>query len=328
MEYTWNRAFADGRDVLLMGGNAEKLLDASRRLSLEGNPSVSCFVEAPLLGEPDYDSLVIHNPRFSFPGCRISDLSLLQAQAAVDWAAGLGRAKPYLHFELDSSGCGSLSGIHCRMEGSLEWAEGFFRAMGQPERTAAFVRKVQNLPEGWFCRYTGVFPGRKTNNTRMEVKMLDQGTRRALCDPKYLRQCFDQIGFTAFNDRMLLDIARLAEVEASISIQFDMLPDGSFLPVLSFLSLYEKIRPDCSPLFAPGGWLKRTCGIYEDMGISDDRWQVLEKCFFTERKTYLTREGLEGRAYHCFPCCTKAKWIGGERTPAKFYLLLESRRIF
>ena len=328
MQYTWNRAFGDGREELLMGGGAERLLDASRRLTLAGNPSASCFVEAPLLGAPDYDALVIHNPRFFSPGRRIADHSLVQAQAAVDWAAGMGSMKPYLHFELDAAGFGMLSGIHCRIEGNLAWAEGFFQAVGEPGRTAAFVQHVRNLPKGWFCRYTGVFPGRKTDNTRMEVKMLDPDTRRALCEPGYLQQCFDQIGFTAYNDQMLQDIARLAEVEASISIQFDFLPDGSFLPVLSFLSLYERIRPDCSPLFAKDGWLRRTCEIYEDMGISDHRWQLLEKCFFSERKTYLTPEGLEGRAYHCFPCCTKAKWIGAERTPAKFYLLLDAMRTF
>ena len=104
MQYTWNHAFGDGREELLMGGGAERLLDASRRLTLAGNPSVSCFVEAPLLGAPDYDALVIHNPRFFSPGRRIADHSLVQAQAAVDWVAGMGSMKPYLHFELDAAG--------------------------------------------------------------------------------------------------------------------------------------------------------------------------------------------------------------------------------
>ena len=327
MEYTWSRAFADGREAALLGGSAERLLDACERLSLERARFVSGFVEAPLLGAPEYDALVIHNPGFLVPGCRIADTAQQKAQEVLDWAAAMGEIRPYIHFELDAAGSGTLSGIHCRIEGRLDWAEGFFRVVGEPHRTEAFVRNVRRLPEGWFCRYTGIFPGRQSNNTRMEVKMLNEAARHALCDVAYLRQCFDRIGFEAYDEPMLQDITRLASVDVPISIQFDFLPDGSFLPVLSFLSLYENVRPNCAPLFALDGGLRHTCQIYEEMGVSDDRWQMLEPCCFSAKRAFQTREGVELRFNHCFPCCTKAKWIGAERTPAKFYLLLDEQRV-
>lgn len=66
MEYTRFRAFAGGREAALMGGSAE-------RLSLTGAKSVSGFVEAPLSGVPEYDALVIHNPKYLSPGCRVAD---------------------------------------------------------------------------------------------------------------------------------------------------------------------------------------------------------------------------------------------------------------
>ena len=69
MEYTWSRAFADGREAALMGGSAERLLDACRRLSSAGAKTASGLVEAPLLGVPEYDALVIHNPRGLLSGC-------------------------------------------------------------------------------------------------------------------------------------------------------------------------------------------------------------------------------------------------------------------
>ncbi|MBR4577215.1 MAG: hypothetical protein IKO25_08420 [Clostridia bacterium] len=323
---TWNRAFSDGRENVLMGEGPERLLDASGRLSPAGCPSAACFVEAPLAGKPEYDSLVILNPRYCIPGCRMADPALVTAQAAVDWAAGMGRLRPYLHFELDAALSGTLSGIHCKIGGSMRTAEGFFGAVGEPERTDSFVRIVQSLPKGWFCQYTGVFPGRGTNNTRMEVTIADDQARRALCSPQYLRECFDAIGFTAYDGTMLADISHLAEVEASISIQFDMLPDGSFLPVLSLLSLYESIRPDCSPLFREDGWLKRTCEIYMDMGVSDDRWLQLEPCLFSDERVFFGENGFEVWEQHCFPCCTKMKWIGAGRRPAKFYLIVDAIR--
>ena len=328
MEYTWSRAFADGREAALMGGNAERLLDACGRLSLEGTRSVSGFVEAPLLGAPEYDALVIHNPRYLVPGCRIADPTQQKAQAVLDWAAGREPFPPYIHFELDAGDSGTLSGIHCKIEGDLALAEDFFRVVGEEHRGETFVRNAERLPEGWYCRYTGVFPGRDTNNTRMEVNPFTPEARRALSDPVYVRRWLDTIGFTAYSDAMLSDLARLASVDTPVSIQFDFLPDGTFLPVLSLLSTYEKVRPDCSPLFAPEGALRRTCRIYEEMSVSDGRWQLLEACCFSARRGFRMKDGaIELRFNHCFPCCTKAKWIGGERTPAKLYLLLDEQRV-
>lgn len=327
MNYTWDQAFGDGREAALVGGNAEKLLDASRRLSLAGNTSASCFVEAPLLGAPDYDSLVIHNPRSLYPGCRVADPSQELAQTVLSWAAGREGDRPYIHFELDSAGAGALSGVHCRMEGDMALAEGFFRAVGDPWRAGVLAWAVDRLPQGWFCSYAGVFPGRETGATRMEVNPADEITRRALCDKDYLRGFFDGLGFTAYDDRMLCDLARLAEVDVPVSIQFDLLPDG-FLPVCSFLSLYEHVRPDCSPLFRPDGGLTRSCRIYEEMGVSDGRWRLLEQCCFSQRRIFLKQNVLEKRFNRCFMCCTKAKWISAARSPAKFYLLMDVVRVF
>ena len=67
MEYTWSRAFADGREAALMGGSAERLLDACQRLSSAGAKTASGLVEAPLLGAPEYDALVSTTLAACFP---------------------------------------------------------------------------------------------------------------------------------------------------------------------------------------------------------------------------------------------------------------------
>lgn len=77
---TWDRAFANGREMVLMGEGPDRLLDAAERLSLAGGEFASCFVEAPLCGAPEYDALIIHNPRRIFPGCRIGDPTQAQAR--------------------------------------------------------------------------------------------------------------------------------------------------------------------------------------------------------------------------------------------------------
>ena len=204
-------------------------------------------MEAPLLGAPEYDALIIHNPRTLLPGCRIADPSQTKAQSVLDWAAGKKPVPPYIHFELDAGGSGTLSGIHCKIEGDLALAKEFFRAAGEPERTEAFLRRAEHLPEWWYARYTGVFPGRDTNGTRMEIEPFSPEARKAMSDPGYLRRFFDEIGFGFYDDAMLSDFAALSAIDTPVSIQLDFLPDASFLPVLSLLSMYENVRPDVSP---------------------------------------------------------------------------------
>ena len=328
MEYTWSRAFADGREAALMGGDAGRLLDACRRLSFAGAKTASGLVEAPLLGAPEYDALVIHNPHGLLSGCLVADSSLTQAQEVLDWAAQRKPYPPYIFFELDAAGSGSLSGIHCKIEGNLKLAEAFFRTVGEPERSKAFLRLADRLPEGWYARHAGVFPGRDINSTRMEVEPFTPEARQALSDPTYVRRWLDELGFTAYDDIMCSDIARLAAVDTPISVQFDFLPDGTFLPVLSLLSMYENVRPDCGPLFAEDGALRRLCLLYQEMGVSDGRWRLLEPCLFSARRGFRMPDGgIELSFHHCFPCGTKAKWREGRRTSAKFYLLLDASRV-
>lgn len=328
MEYTWSRAFADGREAALMGGDAGRLLDACRRLSSAGAKTASGLVEAPLLGVPEYDALVIHNPRGLLSGCLVADSSLTQAQEVLDWAAQRKPYPPYIFFELDAAGSGSLSGIHCKIEGNLKLAEAFFRTVGEPERSKAFLRLADRLPEGWYARHAGVFPGRDINSTRMEVEPFTPEARQALSDPTYVRRWLDELGFTAYDDIMCSDIARLAAVDTPISVQFDFLPDGTFLPVLSLLSMYENVRPDCGPLFAEDGALRRLCLLYQEMGVSDGRWRLLEPCLFSARRGFRMPDGgIELSFHHCFPCGTKAKWRESRRTSAKFYLLLDASRV-
>ena len=322
---TWQRAFADGREEKLLGSGPERLLAAVSQLSLLDSFRYSCFVEGPLSGAPDYDALVIHSPALLMPGRRVADPSQRLAQQVLDWAAGMGERCPYIHFELDAGS--KTPGIHCKIEGQLSTAQLFFEAVGEPWRMKAFEEAVSRLPEGWYCRYTGVFPGRKTGSTRMEVEPYTADARRSLEDPAYVKQLFDRIGFTAYHDTMLHDAARLMAVETPVSIQFDILPDGAFLPVCSVLSMYENVRPDCAPLFLPDGAVTRISKIYEEMGVSDGRWRMLEPSLFTERAAWRVQGRIEGWVHRCLPCCTKAKWIEGRRAPAKFYLLLEAIRV-
>lgn len=342
MRYTWDRAFADGRGSALTGDAAGRMLDACAKLRFDGT---HCAVgaEIPLLGPPNADVLVILPGERFYPGCRLYDPAQRTAQAVVDWVSRLGDTKADIFFELDAAGtagadatgtgspdisgtrASGLAGAYCRLEGRTDLAQGFFGALGEPERAAVFVRAADRLPEGWLCLYGAAFPGRAAGRTRLEVMIYGQEARASISHPEYLRECFDGMGFAAFDDEMLRDMARIAAVGVPLTLQLDLAPDGSFGPDISLVSSYEHIRPDVRPLFAEEGALYRICRMYEAMGTADFRWQRLEESCFAVKRTLLTPQGVRDVIHRSLPCCTKARWKGGRRAPAKYYAMLDAR---
>ena len=107
-----------------------------------------------------------------------------------------------------------------------------------------------------------------------------------------------------------------------------VLADILSVNLAAFLSLYSRFEFSLSALIQSGYLDQLARFAVIGTALTLIIFFLMRPAFFSERKTYLTPEGLEGRAYHCFPCCTKAKWIGAERTPAKFYLLLDAMRTF
>ena len=326
MKFSWERAFADGREAALVGEGPERMLDACGKLTLDGaKPAV--FVEAPLLGGAGYDVVTIIRGDRCRPGCKLDDKTQTKAQALIDWVAGLEKASPDMFFEFDASGSGALSGVHCKIEGRLDLAEGLFNAIGEPQRTVPFVKAAERLPKGWVCLYAAAFPGRQESYTRMEIIIFGKDARRLVGDAEYLRECFEQLGYKAYDEKMLRDAARIAAVGVPVTMQFDLATDGSFLPCFSLLSNYEHARSGFRKLFEEEGELARTCRIYEEMGIADERWKLIEKSCFAVKCTLLTAEGIADRVNRCLPCCTKVKWKSPDRRAAKFYLMLDSQRV-
>ena len=326
MKYTWERAFADGREAALVGEGSERMLDAYRKLLFDG-AQPAAFIEAPLLGRSGYDVVMILQGDRCYPGCKLHNETQTQAQAMIDWVAGLENTRPDMFFEFDASGSGKLAGVHCKIEGRLELAESFFNALGEPQRTASFIGTAERLPEGWICLYAAAFPGRQISTTRMEILIFGKEARRLVGDAEYLKECFEHLGYRAYDGQMLREAAQIAAIGVPVTMQFDLGSDGSISPCFSLLSNYEHARSNFRQLFGENGALNRTCRIYEKMGIADERWQLIEKSCFAVKCTLLTAEGIADRVNRCLPCCTKVKWKSPDRRAAKFYLMLDSQRV-
>ena len=325
MIYTWNRAFAEGRETALVGAGPERLLDALNRLLIPG-AALNALVEIPLGGEARYDLLVPVDMKRARCGGRLRE-PIPEAQAVIDWAAGIEAVPPNLFLEQDDAGGKVLSGYHCKIEGRLELAEGFFAAMGEPWRAEALVKVARRLPEGWICLYAAAFPHRASLVTRMETMVFSRAARAAAGDISYLARCFDELGFGVYDEKMLEDVVRLTGVGVPITMQFDISPEGDLLPTFSLVSNYEHIRHGFSSLFESDGDMARACCVYEAMGVADSRWKLAEDACFAVKRTLLTSNGIEVKLNRCSPACTKAKWENGSCAKSKIYFILEARNV-
>ena len=312
---------ADGRADALLGAGPERAIDSYRRFSTEhAGPCV--IVEMPLLGDPSYDVLSGNYQRRLQPGERLADASQVAAQAALDWAiAWKGDTPVALQFELDEAGgADQRPGIHCRHRGQIDAAEAFYEAIGEAWRAPLYREAAERMPREWSCQYAAVFPGRAGKVTRMELELAGEACERAAADPSYMRDCFETIGFHAYDQAMLDTISELAAMRPVHSLQFDILEDGTLGETFSLASYFESQGAATRTVFADGGTANKMCTFYERLGIADDRWRLIEGALVASKKAALSDQGFISVISLLLPCCAKAKWRGAKLLPGKFYL--------
>lgn len=321
MALVLERMMADGRAEALFGEGPGRALDSYRRFSTN-RIKPSTLVEIPLLGEPSYDVLVgLYHPGLA-PGDAIADTSQASAQAAMDWAARWrGATSLDLLFELDADG-GELQrpGIHCRVNGQLDAADGFYDAIGEAWRAPLYREVARRTPEGWRCKYAAVFPGRASQVTRIELELKGEARDRAAGNPSHLRDCFDAMGFSAYDQTMLETMAGLVEQLPSHTLQFDILADGTLGDTFSLASYFEGEGVRTRHAFARDGSATKLCAVYERLGIADGRWRLIEGALLSTKSTAITGRGIKSVISLSLPCCAKVKWRAARPLPGKFYL--------
>ena len=321
MEQTLSRVFADSAVEGLFGSGPERAISAYRSFWAEGTHPTT-IIECPLLDSPSYDVLVGSYGNSLVPGTRLPEENPPACHAAYDWAAALdGKRDVDVFFELDADGPeGQHAGIHCRHKGDMGAALDFYQVIGEGWRAPLYRAVVERLPEGWQADFAAVFAGRVGAPTRLELSTSDEVRRRIGESPEYLRAGFDQMGFSAYDGRMLEEISQLCAISLLDTLQFDILEDGSLGGTFSITSCYERTGADFARLFEDDGIVGRICRTYERMGCADDRWRLAEKAIFATKR--VAQIGLEARnvVTVSMPNCGKAKWIDAKLQPAKIYL--------
>lgn len=323
MEKTLTRAFVDEAVEGLFGAGPERAASAYRSFRAQGtHPGV--IVECPLLGPAGYDVSVGSYGNLLVGDARLPQTTPPVCHAAFDWAASLDRSRGIdLFFEMDADGPeGRPTGIHCRHWGDLAAAAEFFEAIGEGWRSRHYRAVSERLPRGWAPVFAAAFTGRPGAPTRLELALSDEARAAIGDDPAHLRECFDQMGFSAYDGKMLEDASRLAAASRMGMLQFDIRADGTLGETFSIVSCYERTGADFPRLFLDDGVIGCTCGIYEQMGFADGRWHLAEGAVFATKSSVWDDSGMHRVVTVSLPNCGKARWTGATPQPAKLYLLL------
>lgn len=317
------RAEGQGRGPLLFGADAGLACENVLPF-VEGVPFPKLYLEFPLAGEPFLDVTAIYGeiPR----GLRFDHPAAAGTDRLLDWFATACQEyeDTYLGFELDSGAPeGTLAGVHLfHPLGHAAYAVPFLEALGKPGAGRMYADKAARMPEGWPLAFVSVFRGRPGSPLRICGYMSREEQRLCAQDPTHVREAFEQIGFSAFDDAMLAQVCEvLAAASGGVDFQFDLMEDGSVGDTFAFDVSFPIMRTERDALaYFQGGNAARLMGLLEGWGIADGRWRAAPGMALARAIPTKSGEGGEGRLVLMLaPQWLKVRWRGGALQPAKLY---------
>lgn len=315
------QAADEGRGPILFGDNLARAREALQPFMV-GNTFPNVYLEHPLKGDPFLDVTVLYG---SFaPGTRIASEAAAGTETLIDWFASLpDMGDVCFGFELDTE-LEELppAAIHFQPRTHTELVEPFCEAIGEPERAKLYLDLVARMPEGWPLSFFGLFRGRP--NSPLRVCGYPDRDEVDTCgkDPQHLRDVFDELGFTAYNDTMLEQVATLMALGTrSIDFQFDVYPDGSLGNTFAIDLQFGIEQPESVRETFTDGIGARLMKQLESWGVADSRWQLGVQSAFARAIPVELDDGALGRfAFTLVPQWVKARWTDGVLQPAKLYL--------
>ena len=176
------------------------------------------------------------------------------------------------------------------------------------------------MPEEWQISYFGFMPGKPEYPLRVGGYLDTDEMRSCARNPGLLAERFDKIGFSAYNEDMLRQIADLlAAAPEQCDYQFNVLPDGRLSDVFDLEIKTDIDDPARVNESFSNGTVKQMLDILGRMGIADGR---REKCGFAFGRTvpFENAEGVpEPFVFLLMPQWTKARWKGGKPLTSKMY---------
>ncbi len=321
------QAADEGRGPVLFGQSQARASKAVPPfLVSKGFPDV--YLEHPLSGEPFLDVTVLYNNLE--PGTRVASPAAGEHSTMMDWFAQARRGFDNIScgFELDTNKEElPTAAVHFQPRSHVELVGPFFEAIGESQRADLYLDLAKRMPNGWPLSFFGLFRGRPNSPLRV-CGYLSAAERAACADkPAHLADVFDRIGFSAYDDAMLNQVAAImASGKRSYDFQFDIYPDGSLGTTFAIDVQFGIEQPEAVRQAFEVGPGAHVMGLLQDWGAADKRWKLGAQAAFARAIPVDLPDGKLGRfAFTLMPQWAKARWTQGVLQPAKLYHLAHAK---
>ena len=313
----------DGRGASLFGESMARTREVSLPF-LVGDSFPSVYLEHPLIGEPFLDiTLLLGKIEL---GTRIDSPAAGEHGAMLDWYADARHDNDDIccGFELDTKEEElPQASIHFQPRSHTELVRPFCEAISEPERAELYLNLANRMPSGWPLSFFGMFRGRPGSPLRV-CGYLNGDEKKAIAEnPSHLASAFEAIGFSSYDDAMLLQASTLmAAAPGSIDFQFDIFPNGELSDIFAIDIQFEIETPEKVLETFRSGAGARVMKLLEGYGAADDRWKQAIQSAFARSIPAERDDGSFGRfAFTLMPQWAKARWANGLMQPSKLYHL-------
>ncbi|MBR3158340.1 MAG: hypothetical protein IKF14_04470 [Atopobiaceae bacterium] len=313
----------EGRKEVLLGD----AVDRARMVCLPfivGKKFPDVYFEFPLAGDPFLDTTLLYEELE--PGTHIDSPAAGDVQGLLDWFGPVRHEHPNVSFgfELDTSKLElPKAALHFQPRTLTELVRPFCELAGEPERADLYLNLAARMPEGWPLSFFGMFRGRPNSPLRVCGYLPTNECDACVADPRHLAEVFDAIGFTAYDDAMLIQVSQLMGVAPSgVDFQFDVYPDGHLGDVFAIDTQYGIERPEAVRSSFAQGPAEKVMSLLQLMGAADERWKLAPGAAFARAIPVTLDDGTPNKlAFTLMPQWSKARWRAGELQPAKLYYL-------
>jgi hypothetical protein len=317
------QAADDGRGPVLFGDSVARAREAVPPFLIgKGFPDV--YMEHPLAGDPFLDiTLLLQDLE---PGMRVDSPAAGEHGAMLDWFAEAWREHKNISwgFELDTKeDVLPCAAVHFQPRQCTQLVEPFFEHAGEPERARLYLDLAARMPEGWSLAFFGMFRGRPGSPLRVCGYLGGDEQARCADNPGHIAEVFDTVGFRAYDDAMLAQVAEmLAAAPVAADFQFDVFPDGSIGSIFAVDVQFGIEQPPVVWQSFTDGAGARVMGLLESWGAADERWKIAVRSAFARALPVDLDGGGVGRfAFTLMPQWVKARWADGVLQPSKLYHL-------
>ena len=320
------QAADEGRGPILFGDCLDRARTHARPF-LVGKNFPDTYLEFPLKGDPFLDVTFLLGELE--PGTRIDSEAVSGVDSVLDWFAEVREKYPRVSvgFELDTKEQQlPPAAIHFQPRQHTDLVVPFFDALGEPERAKLYLDTCKRMPPTWQLSFFGLFRGRPNSPMRICGYLSTEEGERCAQDKNAVRDVFDHVGFSAYDDNMLEQVRLLmASAPVGLDFQFDVYPDGTLGDTFAIDAQFQVEQPQAVRASFADGVASRLIRLFEQWDIVDDRWKLAVDATFARSIPVVRDDGsLDKLAFTVMPQWTKARWRNAVLQPAKLYCLVRA----